>query len=131
MSFAKFSLAIFLVLVGVIVLNGVRPAQAQTETLLYTFCANGFGCTDGAIPNAPLTPDGKGNFFGATVSGGTGPDECCGTVFELSPNGDGGWTETVLYSFTGYTGEAYPTGSLAFDSAGNLYGTAFEDGANG
>lgn len=131
MSFAKFTLAVLVIVVGVVSVFSAVAAQGQTETVLYTFCASGFGCSDGAIPNSPLTPDGKGNFYGATVTGGTGPDECCGTVFELSPNGSGGWIETVLYSFTGYEGLSYPTGSLVFDSAGNLYGTAEGNGAHG
>jgi len=131
MSFTKFTLAVLAIVVGVVSVFSTVAAQGQTETVLYTFCASGFGCSDGAIPNSPLTPDGKGNFYGATVTGGTGPDECCGTVFELSPNGSGGWIETVLYSFTGYEGLSYPTGSLVFDGAGNLYGTAEGNGAHG
>src|SRR5208337_452888 len=46
-----------------------------------------------------------------------------GTVFELSPNGYGGWNETVLYSFSGGVDGANPIGPVIFDSVGNLYGT--------
>ena len=56
----------------------------------------------------------------ARPAGGTYVD---GTVFELSPTGGGGWTETVLHSFGNGTDGSYPYGSLIFDAAGNLYGT--------
>ena len=46
-----------------------------------------------------------------------------GTVFELSPNGSGGWNETVLYSFTGGSDGSNPMGPVIFDKVGNLYGT--------
>ncbi len=41
----------------------------------------------------------------------------------------GGWTETVLYSFTGVDGAAFPAAGLVFDGAGNLYGTAAGGGS--
>src|SRR5262249_23101255 len=47
-----------------------------------------------------------------------------GTVFVLSPSG-GGWTFSLIGSLSGVAG---PNGSLAFDSAGNLYGTTERDG---
>ena len=88
--------------------------------MLYNFT----GSSDGAHPQSRLTADGKGNFYGTTYQGGTfGP----GTVFELSPNGGGGWNETVLYSFDGGLNigpdGAGPSGPVIFDRMGNLYGT--------
>ena len=53
-----------------------------------------------------------------------------GTVFELTPNGDGRWTESVLHSFNGSDG-GYPSGGLTFDAAGNLYGTTAGGGSYG
>ena len=79
-------------------LIGARPAQAQTEILLHSFCPSGSNCTDGANPSGRLTSDGAGNFYGTTPNGVVWG---AGTVFELSPNGSGGWNETVLHSFTG------------------------------
>lgn len=49
-------------------------------------------------------------------------------VFELSPDGKGNWTETVLYSFSGSDG-AQPLAPLVFDSSGDLYGTTEYGGA--
>jgi hypothetical protein len=75
-----------------------RPTQAQTENVLYNFT----GDHDGGSPASRLTSDGAGNFFGTTIEGGVGNFGVgYGTVFELSPNGSGGWNETVIYSFKG------------------------------
>jgi uncharacterized repeat protein (TIGR03803 family) len=60
----------------------VRPARAQTETVLYNF----MGTSDGFTPQSRRTSDGAGNFYGTTDFGGLG----AGTLFELSPNGNGG-----------------------------------------
>jgi uncharacterized repeat protein (TIGR03803 family) len=102
-----------------LLLVAARPAQAQTETVLYNFCSQP-NCSDGANPQSNLIADAAGNFYGTTVNGGLFG---YGTVFELSPNGSGGWNETVLYSFTGGADGANPVAPVIFDSAGNLYGT--------
>jgi uncharacterized repeat protein (TIGR03803 family) len=84
---------------------------------------------DGVNPNGPLVFDAAGNLYGATVEGG---EHNSGTVFELSPTAAGGWVETVLYNFFDRATErgSLPTGSVIFDAAGNLYGTAYGGGAN-
>lgn len=77
------------------------------ERVLHTF----HGGTDGCLPNGNLVFDASGNLYGTTAGDG-------GAVFELSPQGDGTWTETVLYRFPGDSfGQA-----LAIDSLGNLFG---------
>ncbi len=85
------------------------------ETILYYF--NG---TTGANPKAELIMDGKGNLYGTTFSGGT---DSLGVVFELSPSSGGGWTESVLYSFTGGQDQGLPQAPVVRDAKGNLYGT--------
>ncbi|MGA3212465.1 MAG: Ig-like domain-containing protein, partial [Terriglobales bacterium] len=103
-----------------------------TETILYNFCSTGgTQCSDGVGPSGPLVFDSKGNLYG-TASGG-GNDTYGGVAFELSPDGSGGWTEKVLYSFcvsmtSPCADGAGPSGGLIFDSKGNLYGNA-GDGA--
>jgi uncharacterized repeat protein (TIGR03803 family) len=84
------------------------------------------GGADGAIPMAGLIFDAAGNLYGTTAGGG---DSDLGTVFRLTPNLDGSWTENVLYSFTqtGYD----PIAGLVFDTAGNLFGTANQSGDGG
>lgn len=94
---------------------------AWNETLLYQFT----GGNDGAAPNGNLVFDSAGNLYGTAAGGGTGGH---GVVFMLSP-GAGGWTETVLYNFTGATDGGSPTGGVVFDTEGNLYG-ATEQGGN-
>jgi uncharacterized repeat protein (TIGR03803 family) len=106
------------------------PGQAQTETVLYDFCSQP-NCTDGSGPLASLTFDGAGNLYGTTYSGGAFGG---GTVFELSPNGSGGWNESVLYSFcsaTNCTDGSSPRSNLIFDSLGNIYGTTYSGGDGG
>lgn len=54
-------------------------------------------------------------------------------VFKLSPNSSGGWNEVVLHAFKNNgsnvgAGGGVPVGSLTFDSAHNLYGTAPQGG---
>ncbi|MGD0826083.1 MAG: choice-of-anchor tandem repeat GloVer-containing protein [Terriglobales bacterium] len=113
-------------MLAVLLLVAVHPAQAQTETVLYEFCSHS-NCSDGSEPYSRLTSDGAGNFYGTTEIGGLG----YGTVFELSPNGSGGWNETVLHTFTGFSDGAYPFfTTLIFDSRGNLYGTTSDGGQN-
>jgi uncharacterized repeat protein (TIGR03803 family) len=63
---------------------------------------------------ADLTMDAAGNIFGASTA----------RVFELSPNGTGGWKSKVIHKFTGGpTDGDGANGTLVFDKAGNLYGT--------
>ncbi len=94
------------------------------ETTLYTFA----GGTDGLSPRyTNLIFDSAGNLYGVTEFGGS---SSAGTVFELSPQAGGGWTESVLYTFAGGTSDgANPLGGLVFDKAGNLYGSANSGGS--
>ena len=118
---------LMLAVLAALVLMAALPAQGQTETVLYNFCSQA-NCLDGFVPEGTLTFDSAGNLYGTTVYGGvyglTGP----GTVFELSPNGNGGWNESVLYNFAGGTDGANPWSNVIFDSAGNLYGTTYFGG---
>ncbi len=106
-----------------------------TEKVLFSFCSQS-NCTDGASPYAGLIFDAAGNLYGTSQYGGNFGGDCwaygCGTVFELTPNGNGGWTEKVLYRFcsqTNCTDGGYPVAGLIFDAAGNLYGTTVLGGA--
>jgi uncharacterized repeat protein (TIGR03803 family) len=102
-------------------------AWASNETILWNFSGtNG----DGAIPwSNVLISDSQGNLYGATNAGGTNSS---GTVFELSPSGNGSYSETILYDFGAFgSGDgSSPYGSLLRDSAGNLYGTTQGGGTN-
>jgi len=92
-----------------------------TEQTLYRFQ----GADDGFYPEAGLIADQAGNYYGGTFNGGAGGG---GTVYELSPNGGGGWTLNVLYSFLGTQWGLANT--LLMDASGNLYGTTEYGGVN-
>ena len=96
-----------------------------TATVVHTFA----GGNAGGGPLSGLTFDSVGNLYGTTSYGGNSTN-CtggCGTVFELTP-GAGTWSWKGIYNFTGSSGQT-PMGRLLFDSAGNLYGTAFQGGS--
>jgi uncharacterized repeat protein (TIGR03803 family) len=83
------------------------------ETVLYAF--------DGVVGNGPLGPlvaDEQGNLYGTTEGGGS---YNFGTVFKLDTAGN----LTVLHNFTDDGTDGFtPSGGLARDKSGNLYGTA-------
>jgi uncharacterized repeat protein (TIGR03803 family) len=101
--------------------------NAQSEIVLYSFCAQP-NCADGSNPASSLLADSAGNLYGTTQLGGANK---YGTVFELSPNGVGGYNESVLYSFCSQSSckdGSSPDSAVAFDHDGNLYGTAYYGG---
>jgi uncharacterized repeat protein (TIGR03803 family) len=87
-----------------------------TEDLLYSFKC---GPDDGWDPESALLLDTAGNLYGTTAGGGATNN---GTVFKLSPDGAGGWTETVLHAFNGKDGSLPILAPLVADAQGNLYG---------
>ena len=97
-----------------------------TETVLHSFNL-AYPYTDGDLPRRSDF-DGAGNLFGTTVNGGTG---FYGTAYEFSPDGRGGWTETVLHDFSEASDGGVPDGGLIMDHAGNLYGTTAVGGIGG
>jgi uncharacterized repeat protein (TIGR03803 family) len=84
--------------------------------------------SDGQFPNTALTFDCAGNLYGTTWQGGAYK---LGTVFELSPKSDGGWSEKVLHSFGNGSDGRYPYSTVIFDASGNLYATTDAGGTYG
>lgn len=87
-----------------------------------------FSDGDGEFPHyAPLALDQAGNLCGTTYYGGDVNSECaygCGTVFEMSPKKNGGWSDTVSHTFARMAAtEPSPAVRLTFDAAGNVFGT--------
>ncbi len=119
-------------------LTAAPPAQAQLSDL-YTFTNNGSvdAGVDGASPEAGLIMDSAGNLYGTTNMGGENDSLGYGSVFELV-HSSGSYSKKNLFGFTGPNAEgtlfpygARPTAGLITDSAGNLYGTTADGGANG
>ncbi len=116
-------------IVLIVVLTGFAArteCAAASRKTLYAFK----GVPDGAAPEASLISDAGGNLYGTTYGGGTGPcDGGCGTVFELTPNASGGYSERILHSFQGPLIDGQqPMAPLVFDALGNLYGTTLSGG---
>jgi uncharacterized repeat protein (TIGR03803 family) len=111
-----------------------RKGAGWTQTVLYSFQ----GGEDGAFPNAGVIADKDGNLLGVTSQGGIG--DCsdigligCGVAFELSPSGNGTWTETRLYTFLGNPqgkgdGDFAAPSGVASGRSGDLYGIARDGG---
>jgi uncharacterized repeat protein (TIGR03803 family) len=105
------------------------PKGKWKESVLHAFTGN----DDGEFVYAGLVLDSSGNLYGTTEEGGnTGcyDNSGCGTAFALSLD-SGVWTRSMVYTFSGGSDAAWPTGSLVLDGAGNLYGTSIFGGALG
>ena len=93
---------------------------------------------DGMHPIRPVIFDKAGSMYGTAPGGGSQTgcgDLGCGVVYELSPDGQGSWTETILYNFCqNFNGlscldGAYPTTGLTCRHAlGNFYGMTYGGG---
>ncbi len=70
------------------------------------------GGSDGGTLWGSLLLDGRGNVYGTTSYGGDSGGG--GTVFELTPNKGGTWSEATLWDFDGTDGTA-STAGLMFD----------------
>ncbi len=114
-----------------------NTGQGWVLTPLYKFT----GGVDGANPYAGVVFGPDGALYGTTEFGGVScrsddfNESGCGNVFRLAPppktcySTHCPWGETLLYSFTGdFTDGAFPTGQVAFDQAGNIYGTTISGG---
>lgn len=88
------------------------------ETSLYNF-NDGTGKTENGIFPHGLLLENAGNLYGAALSGAAGN---AGGVFELTPNGSGGWNYNLIFNCSGLCNN--PIGSLVMDSSGNLFGAA-------
>ncbi|MGA8835740.1 MAG: choice-of-anchor tandem repeat GloVer-containing protein [Candidatus Sulfotelmatobacter sp.] len=78
------------------------------------------GAPDGHAPSAPLSFDSAGNLWSTTSNGGSNDS---GALFELMPQKDGGWQESIVYSFLNGSDGGYPSTPLLIDDAGNIWGT--------
>lgn len=91
-----------------------------------------FDGANGAGPYAGLLRDATGNLFGTTIAGGTDGQACggaqgfgCGVAFRLTKTG-----KEIVYKFKGTPDGYAPESLLVEDTAGNIYGTTYEGGAD-
>jgi len=99
------------------------PANAQTYTVIHAFSGGG----DGAYPQAGLTMDASGNFYGTTAGGFNVGN---GNVFRLKRSGSS-WLLVPLYSFAANNDGTEPYGRVTVATDGTLYGTTYATGDGG
>jgi len=86
------------------------------------------GGSSGANPTSSLVMDAAGNFYGTTYAGGAAN---LGTVFKLKAGANNKYTESIIHSFAGGTGDGstpfYGAG-VTLDAKGDLFGTTYYGG---
>lgn len=127
---------------GALVMDGAGDLYGAAQVGGDASCSNGNGCgtlfkitaggefsvlyaftdnADSSEPNGNMVMDPEGNLYG-DAQGDFGNIAPYGSVFELSAAGK----FTVLHILNGDTDGADPTFGLIRDSAGNLYGAAYQ-----
>ncbi|HEX4859815.1 MAG TPA: choice-of-anchor tandem repeat GloVer-containing protein [Rhizomicrobium sp.] len=113
-------------LYGTTVSGGTSPTGGTVFTItpdgghwtfqtIFNFTAQGDANED---PAGTPVLDASGNLFGTTLVNGN-----LGEVYELSPDGGGGWNEHIVYTFCGGCNDnTAGAGELAMDASGSLIG---------
>ena len=97
--------------------NIFKIDSAGNYSVLHSFAA-----FDGEMPFlAPVVLDGSGNLYGVAAYGGASGS---GVVFKVDTAGQ----FTMLYNFTLGEDGGFPTGPVALDSSGNIYGATYQGG---
>jgi uncharacterized repeat protein (TIGR03803 family) len=109
---------------GALMLLAASAGAAPQYKVLHAFGSD----NDGAGLYGGVAFDHQGRLYGTTSGGGVYK---YGTVWQLTPQADGSWSERVLRSFrvNDPRGDE-PQDGLLVDSFGNLYGTAISGGAH-
>jgi uncharacterized repeat protein (TIGR03803 family) len=117
-----------------------RLRHSGSNWILDSLYAFRGGASDGSLPLSRVVFGPDGSLYGTASFGGhnlCGLSLGCGIVYQLRPpvtfcrSVSCPWRENVLYFFgQTSTDGATPSGELAFDHAGNLYGTTQEGGTN-
>lgn len=96
-----------------------------TEATIYAFQG---GMMDGALPYSSPVFGLDGRLYGGAIVGGTTNS---GNIYQLTrpANGQGPWTERILYAFNGLDGGG-AIGRLIFGKNGTLYGTTVKGGVS-
>jgi uncharacterized repeat protein (TIGR03803 family) len=104
----RITLIFFVALVLTCAALGLPMTAFGGANVIYSFA----GDDDGEYADTDLAIDKAGNLYGTTVLGGAFGS---GTVFQLSPSGNG-WVHTVLYSFTGGPDGGEPYKGVTLDA---------------
>lgn len=93
------------------------------ETVLYSFKSG----SDGNSSISNLVFDAEGNLYGTTSEGGLGS----GTIFELTPQQNGTWIESIPHRFEGSPDGAFPYAGMVRRGAGAFFGATVHGGDDG
>ena len=119
--FGIFSSAAALVVAAVLSVGAAAQAHSAQFKVLHSFN----GASTDAYPAAGLVLDAAGNLYGTTAGDSIHGH---GSVFKLTPNPDGSWTESALYTFSGGVDGWGPLAGVTLDAAGNIFGTTSDGG---
>jgi hypothetical protein len=110
---------------GVVFRLAASTGGRWEETVIYSFGGNSY-----YYGPAVSHLDSGGSLYGTTY---VGPASLAGSVFQLKPpiRKGGAWAASVLHGFTGGSDGKFPSSTLIFDPAGNLYGATQEGGGEG
>jgi uncharacterized repeat protein (TIGR03803 family) len=93
----------------------IPSGTSYSERIIHRFGKD----VDGISPEDTLVAGGNGSLFGTTRFGGP---QFLGTVFELTPSGNG-FHESILHDFQLRRGDGeYPKAGVIVDASGALYG---------
>jgi uncharacterized repeat protein (TIGR03803 family) len=95
---------------------------AWKQKIVYAFT----GGDDGANPYSNVTIGKDGSLYGTTDQAGA---DSSGVLYKLT-HSSAGWTQTVLYTFTGGNDGGLPLAAITFDKQGNIYGTTVQGGTS-
>jgi uncharacterized repeat protein (TIGR03803 family) len=103
---------------------GLSPSTGGqwAETILYAFKL----FPDGSNPGSGLMMDEGGNLYGVMGEGGARQS---GTVYKLTKNANGSWSEKLVSDLG--SGAGNPDGEVTIGPSGNIYGTGGDGGQNG
>ncbi len=110
----------FMARVLFLLMLSAATAAASSSQLIHAF-----QLSEGESPYGPPSLY-QGNFYGTTAGGVNG----YGNVYRLYPKKDGSYAFVNLHEFTGSDGTS-PSGLVAIDPSGNLFGATASGGAMG
>jgi uncharacterized repeat protein (TIGR03803 family) len=108
----------------------LTPTQAGwNEAVLWTFLG-GYLFGDIGAPDSAVILDSAGNIYGTGEGSECGIFEGCGAVYQLSL-AQGQWHYQLIHHFSQPGDGINPAGSPIWDTAGNMYGSTFENSLDG